>query len=119
MTNALKDTTSALKKATTIRLDPVVKDRLDRLSILTDQSINALTNEALQEFIERRSLELEKEIEATLENVRAVRKSDPGFKRGIAAFAKAEAALEYDPVEGKVITKMTPAQKKALGILDE
>lgn len=107
------------KKATTIRLDPAVKDRLSKLSILTDQSINDLTNEALQDFIESRSLELEKELEATLENVRAVRNSDPGYKRGIAAFAKAEAALEYDPVEGKAITKMTPAQKKALGIPDE
>jgi predicted transcriptional regulator len=111
--------TNIVKKATTIRLDPAVKSRLDRLSILTDQSINDLTNEALQDFIESRSLELEKELEATLENVRAVRKSDPGFKRGIAAFAKAEAALEHDSVEGKVITKLTPAQKKALRILDE
>lgn len=112
-------TNNAVKKATTIRLDPTVKDRLNRLSILTDQSINALTNEALREFIESRSLKLEKELESTLKNLRAVRKSDPGFKRGIAAFAKAEAALEHDPVEGKVITKLTPAQKKVLGIPDE
>lgn len=111
---------NAVKQATTIRLDPVVKDRLNKLSILTDQSINDLTNEALRNFIESRSLELEKELEATLENVRAVRKSDPGFKRGIAAFAKAEAALEHDPVEGKIITtKLTPRQKKALGMPDE
>jgi len=107
------------KQATTVRLDPAIKDRLNRLSILTDQSINDLTNEALQAFIESRSLQLEKELEATLENVRAVRESDPGFKRGIAALAKAEAALEHDPVEGKVITKLTPAQKKALGIPGE
>jgi predicted transcriptional regulator len=111
-------TNKAAKKVTTIRLDPAVKDRLYRLSIFTNQSINALTNEALREFIESRSLELEKELESTLENVRAIRKSDPGFKRGIAAFAKAEAALEHDPVEGKVIAKLTPAQKKALGMPD-
>jgi predicted transcriptional regulator len=110
---------NAVKQATTVRLDPAIKDRLNRLSILTDQSINDLTNEALQAFIESRSLELEKELEATLENVRAVRESDPGFKRGIAAFAKAEAALKHDPVEGKVITNLTPAQKKALGISGE
>lgn len=110
---------NAVKKATTIRLDPAVKDRLSRLSILTDQSINELSNEALRDYIDRRSAELEKELEATLENVRAVRKSDPGFKRGIAAFAKAEAALEHDPVEGKIITNLTPAQKKALKMADE
>jgi predicted transcriptional regulator len=111
--------TNVVKKTTTVRLDPAVKDRLNRLSILTDQSINALTNEALREFIESRSLKLEKELESTLEDLRAVRRSDPGFKRGIAAFAKAEAALKHDPVEGKVVAKLTPAQKKALGILDE
>jgi predicted transcriptional regulator len=110
---------NTVKQATTVRLDPEVKDRLNKLSILTDQSINDLTNEALRDFIESRSLKLEKELEATLENVRAVRKSDPSFKRGIAAFVKAEAALEHDPVEGKVITKLTPAQKKALGMPDE
>ncbi|MEA2941807.1 MAG: hypothetical protein QOD09_2336 [Bradyrhizobium sp.] len=108
----------AAKQATTVRLDPAIKERLNKLSILTDQSINDLTNEALQAFIESRSLELEKELETTLENVRAIRESDPGFKRGIAAFAKAEAALEHDPAEGKVITNLTPAQKKALGIPD-
>jgi predicted transcriptional regulator len=106
-------------KATTVRLDPAIKDRLNKLSALTDQSINDLTNEALREFIQNRSLELEKALEATLENVRAVRKSDPGFKRGIAAFAKAEAALKHDPAEGKIITELTPAQKKVRGMPDE
>jgi predicted transcriptional regulator len=112
-------TNIAAKKATTIRIDPGVKKRLSRLSILTDQSINELTNEALKKYIESRSLELERELESTLENLRAARENDPGFERGIAAFAKAEAALKHDPVEGKVITKLTPAQKKALGMLDE
>jgi predicted transcriptional regulator len=110
---------NARKQATTVRLDPAVKDRLNKLSALTDQSINDLTNEALREFIQNRSLELEKALEATLENVRAVRKSDPGFKRGIAAFAKAEAALKHDPAEGKIITESTPAQKKVRGMPDE
>ncbi|MEA2882851.1 MAG: hypothetical protein QOH32_2107 [Bradyrhizobium sp.] len=110
---------NAAKQATTIRLDPAVKDRLNKLSILTDQSINELTNEALRNFIESRSLELEKELEATLEKVRAVRKNDLGFKRGIAAFANAEAALEDDPVEGKVVPEPTAPPKKARGRLDE
>ena len=110
---------NAVKKATTIRLDPEVKDRLSRLSILTDQSINELSNEALREYIERRSQALERELEARLEELRAVRKNDPGFKRGIAAFAKAEAALEHDPVEGKIIAKLMPAPKKASNVADE
>lgn len=112
-------TNIAAKKATTIRIDPGVKKRLSRLSILTDKSINELTNEALKKYIESRSLELEKELESTLEILRAARENDPGFELGIAAFANAEAALKHDPVEGKVITKLTPAQKKALGMLDE
>jgi predicted transcriptional regulator len=111
--------TTTVKRTTTVRLDPDVKDRLDRLSMLTARSINVLTNEALREFIESQSLKLEKELESRIEELRAVRKSDPGFKRGIAAFAKAEAALERDPLEGKVVTKLTPAQKKALGMLNE
>jgi predicted transcriptional regulator len=108
-----------VKVATTIRLDPEVKARLSKLSELTDKSINDLTNEALQKFIESHSMELEKELEATLERVRAVRRPDPDFKRGIAAFAKAEAALENDPAEGKVITRLGPRRKKVPGPVNE
>ncbi len=110
---------NAAKKATTIRLDPIVKDRLSRLSVLTDQSINELTNEALRDYIGRRSQELEKELEAKLEDLRAYRRSDPGFRRAIAEVAKAEAALQDDPLEGKIITKLTRADKRALGLPDE
>ena len=105
---------AADKRATTIRLDPVLKDQLNRLSVLTDQSINEMTNEALRQFIQSRSLELEKELETRLEALRASRRSDPGFRRGIAAFGKAEAALEYDPVEGKIVRKLSPARKKVV-----
>ena len=76
--------------ATTFRIDPVVKDGLSKLSNLLHQSLNQLANEAIKEFVARRILEVENDLESTLEDLRAYRKSDPNFERAIADFVEAE-----------------------------
>lgn len=45
---------------------------------------------------------------------KGAKRSDPGFRRAIAEAAKAEAAIERDPFEGKIIRNLTPGQKKIL-----
>jgi predicted transcriptional regulator len=91
--------------ATTFRIDRAVKERLSKLSKLTHASANQLVNEAIKEFLARRSLEVENELESTLEELRAYRKSDPDFERAIAEFVEAEMTVKHDPAEGRVITE--------------
>ena len=92
-------------KATTFRLDPEVKARLSMLSGLVNKSLNQLANEAIREFVARRSREVETDLEATLEDLRAYRKADPGFRRAIEDAVAAEVAVAAadDPAEGKVV----------------
>ena len=109
--------------ATTFRIDPAVKDGLAKLSKLKRRSLNQLANEALREFVAKRTLEVENELEATLAELRAYRKSDPDFERAIAAAAEAEAMADRDPAEGRVVTagKTTAGRTESvvLDLLDE
>jgi predicted transcriptional regulator len=110
---------AAAAQATTVRLDPVVKSRLEKLGALTHRSLNSLMNDALSAFVDTRFEQIERDLEASLKDLQAYRKSDPGFSRAIAAAAKAEAAVANDPLEGKIVTKLTRADKKALGLVDD
>jgi len=115
-------------KATTFRLDPDVKARLSMLSGLVNKSLNQLANEAIREFVARRSREVETDLEATLEDLRAYRERDPDFQHAIDDLIASEAALspEDDPAEGQVISETAlpsdktpgPTERKVLGLLD-
>ena len=105
--------------ATTFRIDPVVKAGLAKLSKLTHRSLNQLANEAIREFVARRTLEVEKELEATLEDLRAYRRSDPDFERAIAGFVEAEVAAEQDPAEGRVVNDRGRTESAVLRLLNE
>jgi hypothetical protein len=63
--------------------------------------LNRWVNIALAELIDRRSATLETELAEALRSIKAYRKTDPGYKRAIQAFIKAEVdnAAE-DPMEG-------------------
>jgi len=108
-----------LRKASTFRIDPVVKDGLVKLSSLLGQSLNQLANDALREYVVRRSLEVEDELESTLEELRAYRRSDPQFERAIAGFVEAEAAVTHDPAEGRVVTEIGPTESVVREYLSE
>lgn len=107
------------KVATTFRLDPVVKDGLSRLSKLQRRSLNHLANEALKEFVARRTLEVERELESTLEDLRAYRKRDPDFDRAIAAVVDAEMTVTEDPAEGRVVTDVGETESVVLDLLND
>jgi predicted transcriptional regulator len=115
--------TRDVPKATTFRLDPTLQAGLTVLAQLTKKPLNRLVNEAVQSFIQKRSHEVEADLEASLKRLRAARKNDPTFKSAIARFAQAEASLgSADPVEGRPVedgrmTKAGPTRTMVHGLL--
>jgi predicted transcriptional regulator len=108
-----------LRKATTYRIDPTVQAGLSTLSKVLGRPQNQLVNEAVRDFVARRVQQVEQDLEATLESLRAYRKSDPNFDRAIADYVDAEASLRDDPAEGREAVDMGPAQVKILELLNE
>lgn len=106
------------RKATTYRIDPVVQSGLAILSKVLGRPQNQLVNEAVRDFVARRSREIEVDLEATLESLRAYRKSDPRFERAIADYVDAEASLTEDPAEGQKAAGIGPAQTRILELLN-
>jgi len=105
--------------ATTFRIDPVVKAGLLKLSQFHKKPLNQLANEALRDFVARRILEIEDELESTLADLRAYRKSDPDFARAIDAFVDAEATSNSDPAEGRVMDQTGPTESRVLKLLND
>lgn len=105
--------------ATTFRIDPVVKARLSKLSKLMHTSLNQLANEAIKEYVAKLTLEVEDELESTLEELRAYRKSDPDFERAIAKFVEAEMTAKHDPAEGRVVTEVGRNESVVLNLLND
>jgi predicted DNA-binding protein len=93
-----------LPKATTFRLEPTLQAGLENLSKILKRPMNQLVNEALKDYVSRRSRAAEKDLQVALGTLRAYRRRDPNFKEAIAAAAKAEAQyVNSDPVEGQVV----------------
>jgi predicted transcriptional regulator len=115
--------------ATTVRLDPEVKARLAHLSEALHKSQNHLANEAIREYLARRSLEVEADLETTLAKLRAYRETDPDYRRAIADAAAAEVAVPAaeDPAEGRVVAdphltgsaETEPAESAILDLLED
>jgi len=92
------------RKASTFRIAPPVQSALETLSRVLKRPMNQLVNEAVRDYVERRSLAAERDLELTLARLRAYRKRDPHFKAAIGAVVEAEAAYgTEDPAEGKVV----------------
>ena len=91
-------------KATTVRIDPPIQAALENLSQVLKRPMNQLVNEAVKDFVERRSREVERDLEATVARLRAYRKRDPHHREAIVAAARAESGLgKNDPAQGTVI----------------
>lgn len=91
-------------KASTFRIEPRVQAGLEQLSRILARPMNQLVNEAVKDFVRRRSREVEHELESTLASLRAYRQRDPDFEDAIDGFAKAEAKFgKDDPAEGTVV----------------
>jgi predicted transcriptional regulator len=92
------------QKASTFRIEPAVRSALENLSGILRRPMNQLVNEALRDFLIRRSREVESDLEATLASLRAYRERDPQFKGAIAAVVDAEAQYaKEDPAERKLV----------------
>jgi hypothetical protein len=99
------------RRATTYRIDPAVDALLVTLSDVLGRPRNQLVNEAVREFVERRSKEVEADLEATLVRLRAHRARDPDFQGAIQDWVDAEASSEHDPAEGDR-TENAPRERK-------
>src|SRR4029077_6583858 len=98
-----KSARKARPHVTTIRLDEAV---LKGLRVLEAHSgvkrpLNKWVNIALAALIDRQAATLESELDQALRNIKAFRKTDPGYKRAIKAFIDADVAFAAeDPMEG-------------------
>ena len=72
------------RKASTFRIEPSVRGALEHLSEVLNRPMNQLVNEALEDFVARRSLQVEQDLETTLARLRAYRARDPHFREAIA-----------------------------------
>jgi predicted DNA-binding protein len=91
-------------KATTVRLEPALQQGLETLSNTLKRPMNQLINEALHDYVSRRSHDVAKDLKKTLTALRAYRRSDPRFKATIASAARAEAEHAHsDPLDGEVL----------------
>lgn len=103
--------TAARPKATTFRLDPPLQEGLVLLQGVLKQPLNRLVNEAVRGFIQKRTAEVESDLQQVLQRVKAYRRSDPKFEKAIAKFVDVEARFgSADPAEGRAEAGAGPAQ---------
>jgi predicted DNA-binding protein len=101
---------TAVVKTKTLRLAPEFEAGLALLKSVLGMPVNKMVNEAVGEYIRKRSAEVEADLTGVLEQVKAYRRADPHFKQARARFVDAEARLAgNDPVEGVVVELESPA----------
>jgi predicted transcriptional regulator len=104
--------------ASTHRLKPDVQAGLDYLSKALHRPKNKLMNEAVHLYVQQKSRELEQQMEATLEAIRAYGAKDPDFEKAIDEFVDAEASLaRKDPAEGRIIAPAGEVQSEIRNLL--
>jgi len=103
---------------TTIRLDPVLKGKLEELSRLHATTLNKLVTAAREEFVVTDARAMQQDLKASLATLQRIAGEDPRFERAIAETAAAEAAIVEDPVEGEpFVSEDRPATKAVRDIL--
>lgn len=103
---------TAVRRATTFRLDPRLQKGLALLGEVRRVPVNRLVNEAVGEYLETRAASVEAELQETLRRVKAYRDADPNFESAISKFADAESELATeDPVEGRTTRAKGPTQR--------
>ncbi len=112
----IKKAYTSRRKTTTLRLDHAKQAALANLSKILRRPMNSLVNEAIQVYLEQRSREAERDLEATLKSLRAYRQRDPHFKKAIAAFIQAEASLK-DPIKTELTQSDSPVRTEIYRLL--
>jgi predicted transcriptional regulator len=91
-------------KVTPVRLEPALRQGLEMLQGVLKTTLNKLVNQAVGDFIRKRSAEIETDLEGVLKQVKAYRERDPKFREAIRMTVEAEAqALKEglrDPAQG-------------------
>jgi hypothetical protein len=110
-------------KVTPVRLAPSLRLGLEMLQGVLKQPVNKLINEAVEGYIERRTAEVESDLQAVLGQIKAYRRKDPTFDAAMARFVEAEAGLgAHDPAQGVVLAtravKVGPSQTMVRELLD-
>jgi hypothetical protein len=85
-------------KVTSVRLEPALRRGLVMLQGILKMPMNKLVNQAVGDFIKRRTAAVETDLEAVLKQVKEYRKRDPKFKEAIRLTAEAEAQAFKDGV---------------------
>jgi len=99
-------------RAKTLRLTPEYEEGLALLRRTLGKPVNKMVNEAVGEYIEKRTAEIETDLTGVLEQIKAYRRADPHFAHDLDGFVKAEAARgAADPVEGVVYDVEPPSAK--------
>ena len=94
----------------TLRLAPTFERGLVILKGVLKKPINKMVNEAVGEYIQRRTAQVETELTSTLEQLRAYRLADPEFLAARQAFIEAEALYgKDDPMEGRIVRVKAPS----------
>jgi predicted transcriptional regulator len=88
------------RTAFTLRIEVAERNALKHLSKIERRPINQLLNEAIRNYLRLKG-ERERGLEASLAELKAYRKKDPGFRRAIAKVVEAEATVK-DPLEGEL-----------------
>ena len=100
-------------KTKTLRLSPEFEAGLALLKGVLGVPVNKMVNEAVGEYIRKRSAEVEADLTGVLDQVKAYRRADPHFKQARARLVEAEArGGRHDPVEGVVVDVEPPAAKR-------
>ncbi len=105
-------TGSAVVRAKTLRLIPEFEAGLGLLKNILHKPVNKMVNEAVGEYIEKRTAEVETDLQGVLEKLKAYKRADPKFASARARFVDAEGRYGADdPVEG-VVFDVEPPQRK-------
>jgi predicted DNA-binding protein len=93
--------TPPLAQATTYRLEPPLREGLGLLQTKLGRPLNSMVNEAVADYIDKQTRALQAQLQESLVQIKAYRKSDPRFAKDRRAFAEAEVAQRADdPLEG-------------------
>jgi len=111
--SSAKSAATAVVKTKTLRLAPEYEAGLALLKGVLGTPVNKMVNEAVGEYIRKRSAEVEADLTGVLAQVKAYRRADPQFKQARARFVAAEARLGADdPLEGVVVDVAPPVAKR-------
>ena len=110
---AAKREATAEVKVKTLRLAPEYEAGLALLKGVLGMPVNKMVNEAVGEYIRKRSAEVEIDLSGVLAQVKAYRRADPHFKQALSKFVDAEARHgSRDPVEGVVAAAPSGATRR-------